>query len=71
MRLVRPKSLLKSREIINPRTRRNNGKCMEGIAADLNRTLPGWFGYFKKLGFYCLLDARDTEFASLGNGANC
>ena len=47
MRLVRPKSLLKSREIINPRTRRNHGKCMEGIAADLNRTLPGWFGYFK------------------------
>ena len=27
--------------------------------------------YFKKLGLYCLLDARETEFASLRNGANC
>jgi RNA-directed DNA polymerase len=84
--------------------------------ADLNRPLPGWFGYFKhvkagqlgeidgwirmrlrsilgkrrglegrglggdhqrwpnryfkKLGLFCLLDARETEFASLRNGAN-
>ena len=116
MRLVRPKSLRKLRESIKPRTRRNNGKSMEAIVADLNRTLPGWFGYFKhakaselsgidgwirmrlrsilrkrrglegrgrgidhqrwpnryfkKLGLFCLLDARDTEFASLRNGAN-
>ena len=27
--------------------------------------------YFKKLGLYCLLDARETEFASLRNGVNC
>ena len=47
MRLVRPKSLRKLRETIKPRTRRNNGKSMEAIVADLNRTLPGWFGYFK------------------------
>lgn len=47
MRLVRPKSLRKLRESIKPRTRRNNGKSMEAIVADLNRTLPGWFGYFK------------------------
>ncbi|MEO0018619.1 MAG: hypothetical protein RLZZ522_1902, partial [Verrucomicrobiota bacterium] len=26
--------------------------------------------YFKKLGLFCLLDARETEFASLRNGAN-
>ena len=116
MRLVRPKSLRKLRESIKPRTRRNNGKSMEAIVADLNRTLPGWFGYFKhakaselsgidgwirmrlrsilrkrrglegrgrgidhqrwpnryfkKLGLFCLLDARETEFASLRNGAN-
>ena len=117
IRLVRPKSLRKLRESIKPRTRRNNGKSMEAIVADLNRTLPGWFGYFKhvqasqlggidgwirmrlrtilrkrrglegrgrgkdhqrwsnryfeKLGLFCLLDARDTEIASLRNGANC
>ena len=116
MRLVRPKSLRKLRETIKDRTRRNNGKSMEAIVAELNRTLPGWFGYFKhakasalgeidgwirmrlrsilrkrrglegrgrgkdhqrwpnryfkKLGLFCLLDARETEFASLRNGAN-
>lgn len=47
MRLVRPKSLRKLRETIKPRTRRNNGKSMEAIVADINRSLPGWFGYFK------------------------
>ncbi len=26
--------------------------------------------YFKKLGLFCLLDAREAEFASLRNGAN-
>ena len=36
MRLVRPKSLSKLRETIKPRTRRNNGKSMEAIVADLN-----------------------------------
>ncbi len=47
MRLVRPKSLRKLRESIKPRTRRNNGESMQAIVADLNRTLSGWFGYFK------------------------
>ena len=117
IRLVRPKSLCKLRESIKPKTRRNNGKSMEAIVADINRTLKGWFGYFKhvhpselseidqwlrmrlrsilrkrrggrgrgrgqdhhrwpnryfkKLGLFCLLDARETEFASLRNGVNC
>jgi RNA-directed DNA polymerase len=47
IRLVRPKSLRKLRESIKPRTRRNNGKSVEAIVADINRTLEGWFGYFK------------------------
>ena len=47
MRLVRPKSLRKLRESIKPRTRRANGRSMEAIVADLNRTLSGWFAYFK------------------------
>ncbi len=37
----------KLRETIKPRTRRNNGKSMEAIVEDLNRTLSGWFGYFQ------------------------
>ena len=47
MRLVRPESLRQPRESINPRTRRANGRSMEAIVADLNRTLPGRLGYFK------------------------
>jgi RNA-directed DNA polymerase len=46
-RLVRPKSLRKLRETIKPKTRRNNGKSMDAIVADLNRTLKGWYSYFK------------------------
>lgn len=116
MRLVRPKSLRKLRETIKPKTRRTNGKSMEAIAADINRTLKGWYGYFRnakasqlgeidgwirmrmrsilrkrnrlkgrgrgrdhqrwpnryfmKLGLFCLLEAQETEVASLRRGAN-
>jgi RNA-directed DNA polymerase len=49
IRLVRPKSLRKLHESIKPRTRRNNGKSMEAIVADINRTLQGWFAYFKHI----------------------
>ena len=49
IKLVRPKSLRKLRESIKPRTRRNNGKSMEAIVADINRTLKGWFAYFKHI----------------------
>ena len=45
--LVRPKSLRKLRDSIKPRTRRTNGKSMDAIVADLNRTLEGWHAYFK------------------------
>jgi len=47
IRLVRPKSLRKLRESIKPKTRRKNGRSMEAIVADINRTLKGWFEYFK------------------------
>jgi len=47
MRLVRPKSLKKLRETLKPKTRRCNGRSMEAIAADLNRTLKSWYAYFK------------------------
>jgi hypothetical protein len=36
VRLIRPESLSKLRDSIKPRTRRNNGKCMNEIVADLN-----------------------------------
>lgn len=47
MKLVRPKSQRKLRATLKPKTRRTSGKSMEAIAADLNRTLKGWYEYFK------------------------
>jgi RNA-directed DNA polymerase len=48
-KLARPKSLMKMRESIKSKSRRNNGKSMEAMTADLNRTLKGWFEYFKHI----------------------
>lgn len=47
MKLVRPKSLRKLRESIKPRTKRTSGRSMESMVAEVNRTLRGWYGYFK------------------------
>ena len=46
-RLVRKKSLDKLKDSIRAKTGRNRGDSLERIIADLNRTLRGWFGYFK------------------------
>jgi RNA-directed DNA polymerase len=46
-RFPRQKSLGKFRETIRGKTRRNNGSSMHKIIADVNRTLRGWFEYFK------------------------
>lgn len=46
-RLVRKKSLDKLEDSIRAKTGRNRGDSLERIIADLNRTLRGWFGYFK------------------------
>jgi len=43
----RQKSLLKLREAIRRKTRRKDGRMLQVIIADVNRTLRGWFGYFK------------------------
>ena len=43
----RKKSLQKLRDTIRKKTRRTNGKSLEAIVRDVNRTLVGWFGYFK------------------------
>jgi RNA-directed DNA polymerase len=46
-RLVRTKSLIRLKDRIRVKTRRTRGDSLACIIADLNRTLRGWFGYFK------------------------
>ena len=46
-RHVRQKSLNKFKESIREKTRRTRGQSLACVIADLNRTLRGWFGYFK------------------------
>jgi RNA-directed DNA polymerase len=46
-RHVRKKSLDKLKETIRGKTRRTRGDSLKVVIADLNRTLRGWFGYFK------------------------
>jgi RNA-directed DNA polymerase len=46
-RWPRHKSILKLRETIRAKTKRNDGRALSVIIADVNRTLRGWFGYFK------------------------
>lgn len=46
-RHVRKKSLDKLKETIREKTRRTRGQSLKVVVTDLNRTLRGWFGYFK------------------------
>ena len=46
-RYVRKKSLDKLKDSIRAKTKRTRGDSLARIVADLNRTLRGWFGYFK------------------------
>jgi RNA-directed DNA polymerase len=46
-RYPRRKSLDKLQDSIRKKTRRTSGRCLPAIIADVNRTLRGWFGYFK------------------------
>jgi len=46
-RHVRKKSLDKLKETIRAKTRRTRGQSLNAVVVDLNRTLRGWFGYFK------------------------
>jgi len=47
MRWPREKSLKKLRDSIREKTSRTNGNSLSTIIADVNRTLRGWFEYFK------------------------
>lgn len=46
-RYVRHKSLMKLHDTIRAKTRRNSGRALEATIADVNRTVKGWFVYFK------------------------
>ncbi len=46
-RFPREKSLKKLQDTIRLKTRRANGQSLPFIIANVNRTLRGWFGYFK------------------------
>lgn len=46
-RLPRKKSLKKLKGAVRQKTRRTNGQSLAAIIADLNRTLVGWYAYFK------------------------
>jgi RNA-directed DNA polymerase len=46
-RWPRKKSLKKLKDSVRAKTGRSNGHSMADIAADVNRTLKGWFEYYK------------------------
>jgi RNA-directed DNA polymerase len=46
-RMVRKKSLMAFKDKVRVKTRRQQGRSLEAIIVDLNRTTRGWFGYFK------------------------
>jgi len=43
----RKKSMKKLKDTVRAKTKRTDGRSMECIIEDINRTLRGWFGYFK------------------------
>jgi RNA-directed DNA polymerase len=47
-RFPRKKSIQRLRDAIRRKTRRLNGASLQDIIADCNRTLRGWYGYFKE-----------------------
>jgi len=47
---VRKKSISKLRDAIRDKTGRSNGRSLAAIILDVNKTLVGWFEYFKHAG---------------------
>jgi RNA-directed DNA polymerase len=47
MKWPRKKSMGKLKDTIRTKTRRTDGRSLKAICEDLNRTLRGWFEYFK------------------------
>jgi len=46
-RWPRKKSLAKLKDTLRTKTKRTDGRALQIILADINRTLRGWFGYFQ------------------------
>jgi RNA-directed DNA polymerase len=46
-RFVRKKSLARFKDRIREKTKRTRGDSLDRVIVDLNRSLKGWFGYFK------------------------
>lgn len=44
----RDKSVKKIKDTVRKKTKRTSGRCMNAISSDLNRSLRGWFEYFKE-----------------------
>jgi RNA-directed DNA polymerase len=47
LRWPRTKSLKKLKDTLRPKTKRNAGRSLQTIIEDVNRTIRGWFEYFK------------------------
>jgi RNA-directed DNA polymerase len=47
MKWPRSKSLMKLKERVRAKTSRLDGRSLQEIVADLNRSLRGWYGYFQ------------------------
>ena len=47
MKWPREKSLMKLKERVREKTSRLDGRSLEAIVSDVNRTLRGWYGYFQ------------------------
>jgi RNA-directed DNA polymerase len=47
-RFVRAKSMAKLKDAVRAKTKRTDGRSLRAIIEDLNWTLRGWFGYFKR-----------------------
>lgn len=48
LRLVRAKSMAKLKTTVRGKTKRTDGRSLAQIIKDLNPTLKGWLGYFKR-----------------------
>ena len=46
-RFPRKRSMMKFRETIRSKTKRTSGRSLQAIVTDVNRTLRGWYEYFK------------------------
>jgi RNA-directed DNA polymerase len=63
VRLVSKKSVQKLKDAIRTKTGRSRGDSMKAIIADVNKTLYGWFEYFKHRAFFSLVRTLATSFS--------